>query len=223
MDTMTAEHTSPHTARGARRRSWVDPRLVVGLILVAASIAGMTFLMHLTDQRVPFYTAAHTLTPGDLVTADALGSEPMRLGDERARYFTTADAFPEGARVTRVIAAGELVPRSALSAGASDEVSSVVIPVSGALPRAIEPGTQVEVWAARQIEHLNFEPPTVITPATVAVVTPPSAVAVGAGITVEVRVPRELVANVLESLAHKDSISLVPVGGPVADSVPGAP
>lgn len=222
MVTMTAVNTSHHSPRGARRRSWVDPRLVIGLTLVAASIAGMTFLMHLTDQRVPVYTAAHTLTPGDLLTADALASEPMRLGDERARYFTTADTFPEGARVTRVIAAGELVPRSALTAGASDEVSSVVIPVSGALPRAVEPGAQVEVWAARQIEHLSFEPPTVITPATVAVVTPPSAVAVGAVVTVELRVPRETVANVLEALANKDSISLVPLGGSVAASSPGA-
>lgn len=213
MVTMTAAHPHPPAPRSIRRRfGWVDPRLVVGLVLVAASIAGVAFLVHSVDQRVLVYTAARTLSPGDALTADMLSTEPMRLGEGFEHYFAATDALPEGAQVTRVIAAGELVPRSALGSAAAEQVSSVVIPVAGALPRAVDAGAQVEVWAAEQLEHLSFAPPRVVTSATVAAVTRPSAVALGSGITVELRVPRESVAHVLESVANKDAISLIPRG-----------
>lgn len=195
-----------------RRRPVFDPRLILGLLLVAASVVGVVSLVAAADRTVPVLAAREALVPGDRLEAADLLTVEVRLDQSGSRYIP-ADALPAGAVVTRPIGTGELVPLSAVGSAEGLRSSSVVLDVAGALPAGVLPGAPVDVWAAQQVEGGRFDVPGVIaSKATVVrLVRSESVVAGGATTAVEVLVPTSRLARVLGALANDDAISLVPV------------
>ena len=162
------------------------------------------------------FSSSSALSPGDRIYAEDLVSENVRLGELGGKYLTPEELSPDGLVVTRAVAAGELIPTSALGTAASIRVASVVVTVSGQLSKAIEPGTVVDVWSAAQTDHGVFGPPTVLVgSATVVRTIESSGLIAGNGSGVEILIPREKVARALEAVANGDAISLVPVSLPV--------
>ena len=200
----------------AGRRRPFDPRIVIGLVLVLASIGGVVMIVRAADRSVQVYSAAQTLPVGSRVTADDLVAVPARLGSASGRYLTSPPPAA-GYIVTRSIGQGELVPMGALGTATSDRIATVVVPVSTAIATSIETGASVDVWAAPKAADRSFGPPSVIVgSATVArVVQPTGFVQSGAGTSLELRVPRDDVAAVLQALADEDSVSVVAVAEPV--------
>src|SRR5690554_501348 len=66
-------------ANRLRRPSWRDPRLVVGLLLVAVSVAAGSWVVTSAQAATPVWVTRDTLTPGAAVTSQHLEVASVRL------------------------------------------------------------------------------------------------------------------------------------------------
>lgn len=192
---------------------WFDPRLAIGLGLVVASVAGVYAVLSAADTSKPVYAASSTLSPGDRIYPSDLHLESVQLGQADGRYLSQGDVPSEGVLVTRAVLSGELVPASAVGSAASLRVASIVVRANGELSHSIEPGAVADIWSATLMEDRNFGPPTVLVgSATVVRVLESKGIASDSrGHVVELLIPRDRIARVLEAVAGGDTISLVPV------------
>lgn len=206
--------------RGRPPRSfWFDPRFGIGIALVVASIVGVVALVSSADRTVQVWAARDAMSAGDTVTADDLVLRDVRLGDTGDLYLG-ADGMPDGGLVlSRTVAAGELLPESALGGSDSTRLAAVVVQTSGQLAQSIVTGSVVDLWSATETEDGVFGPPAVlVASATVVRVLEEDGLIVdGTASGVEILVPRAKVAAVLEGIANDDSMSLVPVTMPVSN------
>lgn len=219
-DYNSAKSNSTGTARTSRERHprsfWFDPRFAIGIGLVIASVVGVYAIVVGTDTTVAVYTASSQLSPGDRVLASDLSTARVRLGEASRSYLTPSDVPSTGVVVTREVAAGELVPRTAVGDSSSLRVASVVVTIAGQLPQSVGPGSVVDVWSAEEGERSIFGPPSVLVgSATVVRITDSSGLISQRGKSVEILVPRDRVARVLEAVANGDAVALVPVSIPV--------
>jgi hypothetical protein len=208
---------SKNVRRGERtpRSFWFDPRFGIGVGLVLVSILGVLWIVATADRTVSVYSAQSELSPGQRIHASDLVVESVRLGGAGDKYLTRADVPDAGLLVTRSVAAGELVPVSAVGTGGAD-VASVVVSVNGQLPQSVQPGTVVDLWSAREVEQGAFGPPSVlVASATVVRLIEPDGFVAGDARSVELLVSRSKTAGVLEAVANQDAMSLVPVALPV--------
>lgn len=205
------------------RSFWFDPRFAIGIVLVVASVAGVLVVVSTADTSATVYAARTVLSVGDRIGPDDLVEQRVRLGTAGDKYLA-GDGIPsDGLIVTRTISAGELVPTSAVGSTAGERVASVVISVGSELPRAVDAGSVVDVWASREGESGMFGPPSVLIPSAtvVRVIETDGLIAGSAAASVELLVPRSRTARMLEALANSDALSLVPVNLPVTASARG--
>lgn len=200
-----------------KRRFWFDPRFAIGVVLVVVSVASVVGIVLSVDRTVQVYAATGALHPGDRVTEGELEPRYVRLDGVEEAYLTQATLPKAGLVVVRTVAAGELVPLAALGQAVGTRVASVVVSVSTQLPKSIGPTSVVDLWTAPEIDNGVFGPPSVLVPsATVVRVLESSGFIAGAqAVSVELLVPRDRIARVLEALANGDAMSLVPVNLPV--------
>ena len=196
--------------RGALR---LDPRLVIGIVLVAGSTTGVWALVSgLDDTRRGLRRARH----GDARHPHRRRRPRGRVGAPR-RDAPTATSSPGdvpdgGLVVTRTVEAGELVPDSAV-----DEVDRTGL----ASRRRAQPRCRCRAASARarrstcgrrassSAARSNRRPCWSRTPRSPASGSP-RAWSSPAGASVELLIPREKVAALLEALAAGDAIDLVP-------------
>lgn len=215
---------SPQPQQGSRdsaRRFWFDPRFLIGIVLVAASITAVVGIVMTADRTVEVYAAPAALAPGDRVSADSLESRFVRLEGAQDTYLSPLTLPSGGLVVVRAVSPGELVPLTAVGQSVGQRVASVVIPVSTALATSIGPNSVVDVWSAAETEHGVFGPPSVlVSSATVVRVVESTGFIAGSNSGgVELLVSRGRIARVLEAVANSDALSLVPVSIPVSQRV----
>jgi hypothetical protein len=204
------------TTRRTRRSFWLDPRFMIGLGLVIGSVAGVSALVSAADRTTVVFAARAPLSLGDTVRASDLTATKVRLGPVGDLYLASGQLPADGVVVTRAIAAGELIPLSAVGSAAEPGQTRVVVTVSGVLAASVGPGSVVDVWAATEVDSGQFGPPAVLVDsATVVRLVDSKALVARDIVSVEVQVPRQEIAAVLESLANGDVISIVPVSTPV--------
>ncbi|RZU64396.1 hypothetical protein EV379_0691 [Microterricola gilva] len=196
---------------GAKRPLWFDPRFAVGVVLVLGSIIGVTAVVASVDDSAQMYVARTTMPAGTTITAAELEPTAVRLGTAESRYLDPA-GLPEGGLVlTRAVAAGELIPLTAVSDTAELGRTGVVVALSGDIAASVAAGAPVDLWAAQQLEHGRFGPPGVIvSSAEVVRVLEDGGLLGSAGRSVELRLPTSSVAAVLQAVANGDALSLVP-------------
>ncbi len=200
------------------RRFALDPRLLVGALLVAASVAGVSWIVASADRTIAVYAAKTALYPGDRVTASDLAVTRVRLGSEAKRYLTVAELPPGGAVIGRAVGEGELVPSAAVGAAEGSTSAAVVVQLSSPLSGAARAGTAVDLWAAERLESSRFGPPAVLVPgATIVRVVEPEGIVADDGVALEVLVPRTSVARLLEAVANGDAVAAVPVSVPLGN------
>ncbi|WP_435745986.1 hypothetical protein [Nocardioides sp. SYSU DS0663] len=137
------------SATRAGSSPWRDPRLWVGVLLVAASVVGGARLLASVDDSVQVWAVGADLGAGDRVTTADLVPERVRFADGSAleRYFTVDDELPADLALTRGVAAGELLPRAAV--GSADEAGTVSVPLAvdaELVPPAVAGGSVVDVF-----------------------------------------------------------------------------
>ncbi len=210
---MTAERPK---GTSARKRTWVDPRFLVGVVLILVSVAGVTGIVSTASATTTAFAAANDLVPGDRISAADLVATSVRLENVRARYLVPGDLPDEGLIITKPISAGELVPTSAVGATAGLDVASIVVTATTQVPESVSAGATVDIWAAGSLGTGLFGPPSVIVPGAtvVRVITDDGIVAERSGATVELLVPRLRIARLLAAIANDDALSIVPAAIP---------
>jgi hypothetical protein len=198
--------------RPRRRAFWTDARFLLGVALIAASIAGVWAVVAVARQTTPVYAAARTIVPGQPLTADDLTVVDVGLGTSSDAYLALG-ALPADAVAGRTVEAGELVPATAAIPAERSDVTTVVVHTSIDVPSAVRAGTAVELWAAAQKERGVYATPRILIPhATVVSVTADESMIGGGQSALELVIPRADVADTLAAISAASALSVVPAG-----------
>jgi hypothetical protein len=135
----------PKAAR-LKRPGWRDTRLVVGVLLVLASVVLGSVVVAHADDRTPVYAARGPLVPGQQLGADNLTRVDVQLGPGLPRYLSAARGLAAGQYVVREVSDGELVPAAAV--GGRDEVGvqPLTLSVDAGSAAALRVGSRVDVY-----------------------------------------------------------------------------
>ena len=223
---MVAMPSTPErrTPLARARRILVDPRLLIGVVLVIASVAGMVGIVLATDHTRAVLVAREALMPGDVVRVGDLDVIGAGLGSLAEHYLTPDDVPAEGVVVTRAVVAGEAVPRSAVGEARGARLATIVVEARGLLPSAVTPGSTVDVWAAppasssSPADAADSTVPVVLVDEAIVVrlIEDDALVATGDVTGVELLVPRSRIARVLAARAADTDLAIVPSGIPLA-------
>ncbi|MFQ6485922.1 SAF domain-containing protein [Brachybacterium epidermidis] len=198
-----------------RRPRWKDPRLIIGIVLVVASVLMGSLLVSRLSATTPVLVARGTIVPGEEIDPDQLTTVELRLGEQEAMYVGSVDAVPEGAVATRTIQAGELLPVSALGQGADVPLRPVVIPVDATVAESVVPGAEVELWHTRPSDVQDASgqgAELLVSDAVVRRVDEGSSLGMRS-MAVEVLVPKDQVGPLLEVLARGERLDVIGVPG----------
>ncbi|MBN9606143.1 MAG: hypothetical protein J0G30_05985 [Actinomycetales bacterium] len=215
----------PDTPSSPRRRRRIDARLVIGLVLVLASVAGVVALVAAVDRRVPVFAAAHAIAPGERLDEGALVLRQVALDGAGGLYLTPGAGLDDAVALAP-IREGELVALSAVGAAGELDAASVVLALASPLSASVEPGDRVDIWIATPAESgitaADAGPPAppavlVADAVVVRVVADDGLVGSKERLGVEVLVPRDRVARVVQALADGSSLAAVPAGAPGAN------
>ncbi|MFE1645610.1 SAF domain-containing protein [Microbacterium sp. P01] len=200
-------------ARPRRRAFWSDARFLLGIVLVAASIAGVWFVVSSSRATVSVFAAARTIVPGQALTSDDLQVVDVALG-QMGDVYLAPDALEGSLVATRTIPSGELVPQSAVGDPSAATVTTIVLRSSVDVPASVDAGTVVEVWSAPLIESGTYDTPRIlVVDATVISVSRDDSMIGGGSAALEVVIARADVAAVLEAMSDESALSVVPTTG----------
>ena len=132
-------------SRRVRPPSWLDLRLVAGVILVLVCVLIGVRVVSSADRTSRFWAASHDLSAGVVLQTSDLRAVDVRLPADSAGYEPVATVVV-GQALSRPIGSGELVPRSAL--GAVPSATTITIPLGGDNAPKISAGQQVTVWVS---------------------------------------------------------------------------
>lgn len=207
-------------AQRLRRPSWRDPRLGIGILLVAASVALGSWAVARADRTTDVLVAVEALTPGDRLAGAELRAHAIRADGLGDTYLSAEADLPGDAVVTRVVGAGELVPAGAVGRAADVDVRPVVVPMAGTPPSGVVTGAVVDLWlttppAPGQPDDTESPAPEVLTEGLVVadLLETDNLFAGAGGSAVQVLVPQGDLPAVLGALAGDGEIVVVPVPG----------
>jgi hypothetical protein len=207
----------PAAAARLKRPSWRDPRLLIGILLVLASVAGVTALLGAADRSTEMYTARENIVVGQRLDRAALTVVRVRLGDSEGSYWPATEPLPTGKVAVRLIPKGELVPRSSLATADALDRKPAALAISEPLPKEAEVGSRVDVWVASPNGTNGYNPPRLLLPgAEIAELTPSSTALGGTRETlVHVLVTDAQMPELLGALANEAKVAVVwnPAGG----------
>lgn len=147
----SASADSSPPARRARRPGWRDPRLSLGLVLMALSVVIGVRVVDGSRELTAVLAASRPLVAGQAVTSADLTTVEVRFarGADADRYLA-ADSDVAGAVLSRPVAAGELLPRAATTATTPAQARVPLAVQLGRVPGTVTVGSVVDVWAVRE-------------------------------------------------------------------------
>ena len=153
--TLTARpETSVAPATRSRRPGWRNPRLLLGVLLVAASVVLGARVVAAADDTVAVWVVARDLPAGAEVQQQDLERRQIRFPDEATAdgYLSAAAPVPGEATLNRAVDAGDLLPRSALAEDSGEDLVEVPVSVlSDDLPATVRQGSVVDVWVTPEV------------------------------------------------------------------------
>ncbi len=193
------------------RPSWRDPRLVIGIALIAASVALVVSLVRAADRTEPYFMLARDVAPGTV-----LGQDDLVVGDSRlsTSVYVGAAQQPWGKVITRTLTAGELLPQTALAEPEAYSARPVALRTTRPVADSIGPGSLVDVWLT--VTDAAGTPSSRLVGQSLAVeaIERDEGSFAGTGVeTVYVVVPREGMEAFLDALASEGELSVVGMAG----------
>ena len=207
------------TAKRLQRPSWRDARLLVGVVLVLLGTVLGARLIAGADDTTPMYAASTALRPGDHLTTDNLRRVDVQLGDESARYLAATSAVPDDSYALRDIPEGELVPASAVGSRSRSRSSRSPSRSTPTRPRGLPANAVVDVWVSprdlQSTQERYLEATLALQRVSVSPVNQDSGRfgAASGAMAVQLRVPRDKVAEVIAAVDKQSRFTLVPVPG----------
>ncbi|MDS2171206.1 hypothetical protein Q7C18_00650 [Nesterenkonia sp. CL21] len=211
-----APRSAAEAADRLRRPSWKDPRLIVGVLLVVVSMAGVVALVGSQDRTAPVYAADRTISVGEPVSAEDLRVVDVRLDDVSGQYLSADREPPADLQFVSVVEEGELVPARAVDAVDPLGRQAVTLEIEDTLARAVEPGRAVDLWTTTPGaigEDAGARVDQVVAGAEVSAVTESSSTfGAQSAVTVELLVAPDDLPEVLAARSSAAALSLVPAG-----------
>lgn len=205
------------TGSRLKRPSWKDPRLLVGFLLVLASVVGVTSLVGAADQTTDMYVAREAIAVGEKVTQENTSRVKVRLSDLEQYYVSGQSGLPEGLVAVQRIGKDQLLPRESLGTADALDRKPVAITVEEILPEQAVAGSRVDVWVALPDTRNGYSEPTMLLRgAEISQITPGTrALASSRSTVLMVLVNDDQMPKLLSSLANEAKISVVwnPGGG----------
>jgi hypothetical protein len=136
-------------ATRASMPGWRDPRLWIGVAIVAASVFAGALVLGTSDDTVPVFAAADTMGAGHVLTAGDLTVRRVRFGNaaDADLYYRADQRLPADLRLQREIGIGELLPRGAVTSVDASQVREVPISVApDQVPAEVTAGSSVDVY-----------------------------------------------------------------------------
>ena len=149
---------SPPASR-AGRPGWRDPRILVGVALVAvAALLGATVVG--AQETTAVWAARGPLAEGQAVEAGYLVARELRFGDaaDASRYLAADGPVPDGLVLTRDVGAGELLPATAVGDGTRALLEVPLTVAAEAVPATVRAGSVVDVWVTPDPDLVPTEP-----------------------------------------------------------------
>ncbi len=140
---------APPPALRSSSPGWRDPRLWLGVAIVAVSVVAGSRLLAAADDTVSVWSVTSDMGVGDTVTTEDLEARQVRFAsrEDLERYVTVDQTLPADLELTRGLGAGELLPRGALGDAADSDTVVVRIAVEDEqIPAGVTRGSSVHVF-----------------------------------------------------------------------------
>ena len=134
------------TKRFDEIRLYLNPRYLLGLILILASFSSAYLISKSSDRMITVWGANVDLAPGEMIEADDLKVIRVRLPDNAAQYLDSKTDLI-GTTVLRAIGSSELIPSFALTS--EIDLSLARVPISIArewAPIELRNGSLVDIY-----------------------------------------------------------------------------
>ena len=202
--------TAPGGAR-LKKPSWKDPRLLVGILLVLASVAGVVSLVAAADRTTEAFAANQPIAVGEKLTPEKLHRVRVRLGDVEQHYLTPESGVSDELVAVQRIGKDQLLPRESLGQLDRLDRKPVAVTIEESLPPQAVAGSRVDVWIALPDSRNGFSEPTLLLPGAEIAQLTPGSTALGAqrSTVVMVLVPDQQMPKLLGAQANKAKISVV--------------
>ncbi|AUZ87535.1 hypothetical protein CVO76_07750 [Arthrobacter agilis] len=194
-----------------KKPSWKDPRLLIGLMLVLASTAGVIALLESQDSTTEVYAAREDIPVGSALSLEDVVAVPVNLGDSADAYRPVDEGFPDDSIATRLIPRGELIPASAIGRADDLDRKPVGLTVEDPLPSGTAAGDRVDVWVSLRADTNTYEEPRLLLEAAeIAELTVgESALGGSASTLVQVLVDDAAMPQLLDALSNEARIAVV--------------
>ncbi|GAA2030657.1 flagellar protein FlgA [Yaniella flava] len=203
----------PAEASRIRPPGWRDPRLIVGVILVVLSVAGVVALIQAADSRQGYWAASVDVVPGAQANAEDFHIVQASMSESSDQYWLADEELPPQFLVSSTIRQGELLPKFDVAESDPDGRQQVGVRVSQDMPASVDVGSRADVWVAlASTDGRGFEEPTkmINNAEVVGMDDNTSAFAAADTTTVHLMLSDEALPSVLDAQANGAQISLVP-------------
>lgn len=194
--------------------SWLDGRLLVGIVLVLASVVVGAKVVASSGHFDEVWAAAHDLAPGTTLTKGDLVSVKVRFHDHGGGYYSASGRSLVGRTTIAPLSAGQLIPVAAVPAQPPAQTRLVTVPVAKLhMPHDSElQGTQVDLYVTVKstVGRPQQAPQLVLANVTVADVIAQSTLADSGNSGVVLQVPVQYV-NAVVGAVESGSIDVVRV------------
>jgi hypothetical protein len=207
--------------------SWLDGRLVIGVVLVLLSVVVGAKVISSSQRYDVMWAASRDIAPGTTLIKSDLVQVDVRFKDHGALYISAAGASPVGRVTISPLASGQLIPLVAVPSTPPPAVRLVTIPVERLhMPRGNDlHGVQVDLYVTPKTLNgqAQAKPQLVLANVTIADTIVDSSLASSDGSGVVLSVPVAFVDAVVAA-AQLGSVDLVRVPAPATAGVTvGAP
>lgn len=183
--------------------------LLLGLLLIALSVAGVWFAIESNDKTEDYLVAARPASSGSMVTADSFRVAHFNLSTSSNLYLRPGQV-PVGSYLLNTVDVGQLIPKGSVATSIIDARQPVIISSTMPVPANLKVGDFVDVWVSAAIENNKFAPSvTLVRDAEITDIIEPSGVMADQTPRVQVLVPVVSVAPILDAIASKGALSLV--------------
>lgn len=151
----------PAPARRLRAVGWRDPRVLIGVVVMAVSVLVGAAVVGDHDESHTALTLRHDVAPGASLSAADVRWVRADIGDagSAGHYYLDGAALAADAVATRALASGELLPRAAVSTGSADPRAQVALSVAvNDLPATVRAGSVVDVWVLPEAARSDPRP-----------------------------------------------------------------
>jgi len=147
----TTMATAAPAATRVARPGWRDPRLWVGVVIVAACVVAGARILGSADNTVAVWAIAGDHAAGTPLDDDDLVPKQVRFADSQDLdgYFGIDADLPPHPVFAHAVSDGELLPRQAV--GSTDAPGLMEVPLSvdpGQVPPSVGEGSIVDVYVA---------------------------------------------------------------------------